>query len=174
MVRSHWKYSVIKGHGILQHTLYSTFVRKCLYCLHFLSICSHIQPDGFSSLSSLSKFSPLSPNSILCEVLCLPNQHTQSGTCQDMDSRNLLAMNFDCNQLQKQSGYFTFNVIPHFSTTVTKFVLWRTVPCVKTNVNEVFFIQVVLFPAILVYTRIKQSLTEQNHWKEVYLEISLK
>jgi len=54
MVRSHWKYSVIKGHGILQHTLLcSMFVSKCLYCLKFWSICSHIQPNSFSSLSSL-------------------------------------------------------------------------------------------------------------------------
>jgi len=168
MVRSHWKYSVIKGHGMLQHILLcSMFVRKCLYCLNFWSICSHIH------LAIWVNFHPPPPNDILCEVLCFPKQRTRSGTCQDMDSRNLFAMNFDCSQLQKQSGYFTFNVIPHLSSTVTKFVLWRTVPCVKTNMNEVFFIQVVLFPAILVYTQIKQSLTEQNHWKEVYLEISL-
>lgn len=162
MVRSHWKYSVIKGHGILQHIYFfavSLLESVCTvstfeaYAATFNQVASH-------HLAIWVNFHTL-PQIMFCVKYCASQTSTHS---QDMDSRNLLAMNFECNQLQKQSGYFTFNVIPHFSTTVTKFVLWRTVPCVKTNMNEVFFIQVVLFPAILVYTQIKQSLTEQNHW----------
>ena len=139
MVRSHWKYSVIKGHGILQHILYSMFVRKCLYCLHFWSICSHIQPDGFSSLSSLSKFSPPPPNNILCEVLCFPNQHTESGTCQDMDCRNLTCHELWLQPASKAKWVLYIQCYSTLQYYCNKIVLWRTVPCVKTNMKSFSF-----------------------------------